>query len=252
MSIMSGPVPEPTKRGRGRLESAITRLFTREADVRRVDNVTENFRLVTLGGKDLRGRKWKPGEKLQVIFSGWEQRAYTPVSWDATEGTTTFVAYVHGNGIGSAWIASLDVGAQCNIVGPRDAVDLTMLRRPGVLFGDETSFGTAAALRATASGERDVTFIFEVASVAESRAVLDRLNVDGEAILIQRDAEERHLDELERLVVATFRSNPATHGILTGKATSIQRLYKALRRVGVSARQVKNAPYWAPGRRGLE
>jgi NADPH-dependent ferric siderophore reductase len=193
---------------------------------------------------------------LQVTFSGWERRAYTPLSWDAAEGTTEFVAYVHGSdsgmGIGSAWIASLEAGDRCHIVGPRDAVDLTTLRRPGVLFGDETSFGTAAALRATASGDRDVTCIFEVASVTESRAALAKLNVSGNAILIQREAGERHLDELERLVVATFRSNPATHGILTGKADSIQRLYKALRRAGVSARQVKNKAYWAPGRRGLE
>lgn len=43
---------------------------------------------------------------------------------------------------------------------------------------------------------------------------------------------------------------PETHAVLTGKASSIQRIYKALRRAGVRGKRV-NIAYWAPGRKGF-
>lgn len=240
--------PQPNS---GLLASTFLKLVARAAEVRAVEPIGDHFRLVTLGGPDLEDRAWTPGDRLQISLGGWENRTYTPLAFDAARGTTDFLAYLHGNGIGSAWIASLRGGEPCHLVGPRSAVNLSALRRPAVFFGDETSFSTAAALRATASAYSDVKFLFEVSSVPASRAVLDRLGMTGAIALFARDDRDRHLDDIEREVLAAFRSVPATDAVFTGKASSIQRLYKSLRRSGVSSRQVTNVAYWAPGRRGF-
>lgn len=71
------------------------------------------------------------------------------------------------------------------------------------------------------------------------------------ATLVTREAGDRHLEDLEPRLLELFASAPATRGILTGKAASIQRLYKALRRAGVPGKQLTNLAYWAPGRKGF-
>ena len=52
-------------------------------------------------------------------------------------------------------------------------------------------------------------------------------------------------------MLESYRLTGATHGILTGKASTIQRLYKGLRATGVPGRQLTNVAYWAAGKKGL-
>lgn len=235
----------------GVVESTFLKLFGRRAEIRKVESVGELFRIVTLSGEDLQDRPWTPGDMVQIAFSGWEHRAYTPFAFDPLTGTAEFLGYVHGNGIGSAWLASPIIGERRFLAGPRTAVDLNVLRRPALFFGDETSFSTAAALRATASGLRDVRLFFEVSSVEASRTALDRLGITDDVTLTEREGGDAHLDALESQVLRDFHATRDTHGIFTGRASSIQRLYKALRRSGVSSKQIKNVAYWAPGRKGF-
>lgn len=218
-----------------------------------VEQIAEHFRIVTVQGAALEGRNWMPGDRIQITFAGWQQRAYTPFTWSASEGSTSFLAYVHGNGVGSAWAAELRSGARCNVFGPRDTVDLTALSRSGLLFGDETSLSTAAALRCTPSGERAVHCLFEVTSVAECRAVLDALGVARSATLVERRPNDAHFAELEQHALGLLgeRVEAVERALLTGNAAAIQHLYKAIRRSGSSVK-VKNRPYWALGKRGLE
>ena len=230
------------------VESAVLRLFGRRGEVRNVETVGEQFRLVTIGGDDLVDREWAVGDMIQVSLGSWQNRAYTPLSYDSANGSLEFVAHVHGNGIGSAWLESLRVGDPCLFVGPRAAVKLDALPRPALLFGDETSFSTAAALRATAHGDRHVSFVFEVTSPESCLPIIDRLGL-SEAKLFRRESEDRHLDAVEAHVLTAFGAT--TRGVLTGKASSIARVYKALRRVGISGKQVTNVAYWAPGKKGF-
>lgn len=235
----------------GVLETTFLKLFGRRAEIRKVECVGELFRIVTLSGEDLRDRPWTPGDMIQIAFTGWEHRAYTPFTFDPLTGTAEFLGYVHGNGIGSAWLSSPTIGERRFLAGPRAAVDLNGLRRPGLFFGDETSFSTAAALQATVPGVRGVRFFFEVASVEASRAALARLGITDEVTLTPRERGDAHLEALESQVLREFHATRDTHGVFTGNARSIQRLYKALRRSGASARQIKNVAYWAPGKKGF-
>jgi len=230
------------------LESTVLRLLGRRTMVQNVEKVGEQFQLITIGGEDLVDRKWTAGDMIQISFGSWESRAYTPFSYDATRGSLEFIGHVHNNGIGSAWLESLRVCDPCVFVGPRAALDLGTVARPALFFGDETSFSTAAAMRATPHGYRDVSFSFEVTSPESCRKVLDRLGL-SQARLFQREPGDRHLDAVEAHVLTAF--GPSTRGVFTGKAASVARLYKAMRRAGIPGKQITNLAYWAPGRKGF-
>lgn len=211
-----------------------------------------DFRLVTLAGEELEGRRWSPGDMIQIGFAGFVGRAYTPVSFDPRAGTSAFLGYVHGGaGVASRWLESLKIGEELFLVGPRSALKLDAVARPLIFFGDETSFGTVAALRATQEGMRDVVSFFEVDSEGASRLALERIGVTNGLTLTTRTPGERHLEPVEEALVHAIRVAPSVRCVFTGKASSIQRLYKAVRRAGLSPKQVTNVAYWAPGRKGF-
>ncbi|WP_187345175.1 siderophore-interacting protein [Cystobacter ferrugineus] len=244
-------MPQPSTVPSGVVESMFHRLVSRRARVREVEPVGDAFRLITLVGEDLENRRWVPGDMIQIGFAGLAGRAYTPLSFDPRTGTTTFLGYVHGHGIASSWLASATIGEQLFLVGPRSALDLDAVNRPMIFFGDETSLGTAAAIRATPGGMREVAFSFEVESAEASRVALERIGVMSGVTLTTREPEDRHLDRIESDLTRALRAAPQTRCIFTGKASSIQRLYKAVRRAGISAKQVTNVAYWEPGRKGF-
>ena len=142
---------ETASRGmrKSRLEGAFSKLFTKTATVTELRDIAPGFRLLTLEGQALRKAAWTPGQKVQLMLGGWVQRTYTPLSWDAATGRTQLLAYAHGDGPGAEWTRTLAQGDTCAIFGPRGSLDLTSLERPALLFGDETSFGLAHALRFT-------------------------------------------------------------------------------------------------------
>lgn len=235
----------------GVVATAFHRLVARRAHVTAVESVGKRFRLVTLEGEELRDRVWRPGYMVQIAFEGWESRAYTPLSYDPEAGAMTFLGYVHGGGIGSDWLESARLGETRYLVGPRAAMNLAALPRPLLFFGDETSISTAAALRATPAGLHGVTCVFEVSCAVEAaRSVLERVGLESSLVVLQGAADEQ-LAHLETRVLGLLDSAAETRVVLTGKASSIQRLYKALRRADVPPKQVTNIAYWAPGRKGF-
>ncbi|WP_158625163.1 siderophore-interacting protein [Corallococcus terminator] len=244
-------MPSPSTVPSGVVESVFHRLVSRRATVREVESVGDAFRLVTLIGEDLEDRRWMPGDMIQIGFAGLAGRAYTPLSFDPRTGTTAFLGYVHGHGIASSWLASATLGEQLFLVGPRSALDLDAANRPMFFFGDETSFGTAAAIRATPEGMREVAFSFEVDSAEASRIALERIGVTNGVTLTPREPQDAHLDRIESDLMRALRAAPQARCVFTGKASSIQRLYKAARRAGLSAKQVTNVAYWSPGRKGF-
>jgi len=221
----------------------------RPARVAAVETLSPQFRLVDLEGEALRNVAWTVGQKLQVSMgSGLTARTYTPMSWDAGRGSTRMLTFAHGEGPGSRWASGLCKGDACRVFGPRRSLDLSGLESPVVLFGDETSFGLAAALRACRQADRAV-HVFEASHVAESRPVLEAIGL-GQATLIARVASDAHLAAAEAEVLREAASG--AHFILTGKASSIQRVTRALKAAGISSSRVKTKAYWAQGKIGLD
>lgn len=117
-----------------------------------------------------------------------------------------------------------------------------------VLFGGETSFGLAAALRDYPQANGAI-HVFEASDVAESRPVLEAIGLDAPA-LIERTDEDVHLAAAEAEVLRLAATG--AHFVLTGKASSIQRISLALKAVGVVSARVKTKAYWAQGKVGLD
>jgi len=243
--------PSQTSRTFGRLEGALSKLFTKAAAVAALVDVAEGFRLVTLAGKALGGVEWVPGQKVQGMLGGWVQRTYTPLAWDAAAGSMQLLAYVHGEGPGAAWARELRVGDTCALFGPRGSLDLNAVARPAVLFGDETSFGLARALRFTPAGAQGVHLVLEVTSAAGAAAALDAIGVAG-AHLVERRPEDVHLGEVQEYTAHLLQTRSIEAGVLSGKATSIQRMSKQLRQLGVPRSRLQTKAYWAPGKTGLD
>ena len=233
----------------GRVTQTLLRWLMRPARVTAVETLSPHFRLVDLEGEALRNVAWTIGQKVQVaIGSGLSARTYTPMSWHSDKGRTRMLTFSHGDGPGSRWASGLREGDTCQFFGPRRSLDLSGLAAPVVLFGDETSFGLAAALRDSPRGDGAI-HVFEASDVAESRLVLEAIGL-GQATLIERIADDAHLAAAEAEVLRLAASG--AHFVLTGKASSIQRVSRALKAVGVESQRLKTKAYWAEGKVGLD
>ncbi|HYQ15170.1 MAG TPA: SIP domain-containing protein, partial [Polyangiaceae bacterium] len=161
------------------------------------------------------------------------------------------LVFSHGVGPGAEWGNTLKVGDGCSLFGPRDSLDLNGLTRPALLFGDETTFALSHSLRFTPAGAANVRLVFEVTSKRVAERVLTELGV-AHFDLVERAPDDSHLDEVERLAVEQVQARAVTSCALTGKASSIQRVNKRLRSLGLAGRQIRTRAYWAPGKQGLD
>jgi ferric-chelate reductase (NADPH) len=233
----------------GRVTRTLLRWLMRPARVATVETLSPHFRLADLEGEALRNVAWMAGQKVQVAMgSGLSARTYTPMSWDADNGRARLLTFAHGDGPGSRWASGLREGDTCQFFGPRRSLDLSGLASPVVLFGDETSFGLAAALRDNPQSAGAI-HVFEASDVAESRQVAEAIGL-GQATLIERIADDAHLAAAEAEVLRLAASG--AHYVLTGKASSIQRVSRALKAAGVASSRVKTKAYWAQGKIGLD
>lgn len=82
-----------------------------------------------------------------------------------------------------------------------------------------------------------------------THSVLERFEVDRPE-LFTRWPNDEHLGEIDQHLAAPAASN-ATF-VLTGKATSIQRLRRLLKTLNVPSSRVMTKAYWAPGKVGLD
>ncbi|PYE19835.1 NADPH-dependent ferric siderophore reductase [Paraburkholderia silvatlantica] len=240
----------PKKRA-GLLESAVLKLFTRNANVLGIEDIGSDFRLITLGGDALKNVQWTRGDKLQIQLGGWVQRTYTPMEWDAENGRTRILAYMHGDAPGANWARALRKGDDCMVFGPRKSIDLTQLSfSDAVLFGDETSLGLAAARVNVTQSEKTHLF-FEVSSLAESKAVLAQLGL-GESIVHERAGNDAQQLVLEEKMRAVLQAKPDARVVLSGKASSIQHMRQLLKRLNIGSNRFQTKAHWTPGKKGLD
>lgn len=234
----------------GLLESAILRLFTRNAQVLDITDIGNAFRMITLGGEALRHTEWTPGDKMQIQLGGWQQRTYTPIDWDNETGRTRILIYLHADGPGTEWARALRKGDSCMVFGPRRSVRLTRSPAPVILFGDETSLGLAAALAAQVAPSA-LQMLLEVSNLADVMPVIGQLQLTNAHGCIRQE-NDGHLAELETQLSGLLQAHPTAAIVLSGKASSIQRMSRVLRQHDIRAGQRQSKAYWATGKSGLD
>lgn len=247
MPMNASPSSDPVRPGR--ISRALLRLFMKHASVAACEDIAEHFRLITLEGPTLRGVAWIPGQKIQIAMgSAFVSRTYTPIEWNAAAGRTRLLGYAHGDGPGSAWISGARQGDTCDIFGPRRSLDVNALPGPVAVLGDETSIGLACAFLRQGRTRAD-TCLFEVDNIEAGSRVLARFGLEG-AALFGRHGNGAHLDGMEAELPALI-ARDATF-VLTGDATTIQRLRRTLKSLGVPHARLVTKAYWAPGKTGLD
>jgi len=240
----------PIKNRPGLLESALFKLFTRNAKVVDIEDVGSAFRIITLGGEALRNVDWTPGDKIQILLGGWTQRTYTPMGWDSEGGRTRILAYLDAGGPGTQWARALRKGDDCVVFGPRKSIRLAQPQSPVILFGDETSLGLAAAL-SDQMHPPAVLGLFEVSRPADTRAVIERLDLSPD-LLCPRRENDAHFSALETRLSALLLAHPEAEVVLTGKAGAIQWMSKLVRQLQTEAGRRQSKAYWAHGKAGLD
>lgn len=236
--------------GKAIIGGVLGRFLFRDSRVERVRDLSSNFRWMELVGEGLRNVSWNAGDKVQVFLPGVGMRTYTPLAWDSARGATQFLVYLHGNSPGAEWGRNVRAGDRCQFMGPRGSLALAALRGPVVLFGDETSFAVAHALRNMRAGTGDVEQVFEVSSRGESEGVLREFGL-AESAVVEREPGDGHLPAMAERMRAALERRPGAQLVLTGRAQAIQALRARFKAAGVGSVQ-KVKPYWSLGKTGLD
>jgi NADPH-dependent ferric siderophore reductase len=195
--------------------------------VTQVEYLSPEVKKVCFTG-DLSRADFEAGYAVTFRVSALDHRDYSPVVF--TKDTCEIIFHIHGNGPGSAFADSLQVGDTTKMVIPRGR----KLYREGVenfFFGDESSIGTLKAIMQ----EVPCTGILE----------LDEANFSvPEKLGIQ-------MDVVRKGSYSFTLSNEKTVYVLTGNGESIQSFRKLLKGKGVSNSQIITKAYWVPGKKGL-
>ena len=241
--------------GKGFFINALGGLVLREGQVQSVRDLSPRFRWLSVQGDALRNLDWTPGDKAQVLLPSLDVRTFTPLSWDRAEGKTEFLLFRNQpptnhaaeDRPGTRFFATVRAGDPCRFLGPQRSLAAAG-DAPAVLFGDETSFAVARALRGVAS--QAPACVFEVGARSECTAVLAALGL-ADAVCIERTADDSHLGEVNESLQSALTARPGALLLMTGRAQAIQAL-QARRRSAGQPRPYKTKAYWSLGKAGLD
>lgn len=234
-----------------RIRDRFSRLVFPEMAVDSVRDVSAHFRQVRVSAPSLRAASVSPGDKLQIMIIESGPRTYSPFSHDPAAGTVELLAYVHGDNPSSAWIRNLVSGAVFRAFGPRGSLPLASLSGPVVLFGDETSFGVAAALSKARGPSDGLSFVFECTNPVEARSVLAELGLTS-CEVVAREPALAHARAVDAGIRAALTRHAGAHLVLTGHAQMIQAVRASLKTDSPKYASQKVKAYWADGKRGLD
>ncbi len=231
----------------GLLGQTVLRWLTHRATVVSAQSLTPRFRLITLRAAAFGQTDWANGDKVQVRAAGMSFRTYTPFRLDGDRDEVHLLGYVHGTATGAQWLSHAARGDTCDVMGPRRSVKLDGAPDSATFFGDETSMGLAVAL-----GHAVHRLVFEANDPDEGRHALAAVapGPASAARFIARTEGDSHLAQAETLLDEGVAA--PLHHVLSGKASSIQRLRRHLVARGVQPARLVAKVYWAPGKKGLD
>ena len=235
----------------GILTSPFRKNCFRPAVVAEAHDINEQFRLVRVLGETLQESLWSRGHKVRFRLGEAMFRTHMPVHWDVRAGFAEFIFFLHGNGPGSAWAASLKKGDRCQLSVLKPCLNLAELKGRTIFFGDETSMGTALALGASAYARHEHTYVFEVSSRAYTEQVARQARLCNTAF-IQKTAGHSHLTELTSVLLRLAQGLDLPRWVFTGCAQSIQRIRNQFGSHGLPLTNTIVKPYWAEGKAGLD
>ncbi|MDM1407430.1 siderophore-interacting protein [Myroides sp. DF42-4-2] len=193
--------------------------------------------------------KWnfQAGYANVIRINDTDFRNYSVATYNIEESTFDMIFTLHGNGVGSDLIASLQVGDELFISLPRGKRLYESFVEQQLFFGDETSLGLACFLLPLFK-ENKQRFHFYFELNASNEEVPQRLGLENFTIVPKNNAckeptwmESLSLFEDPSWVNANF--------ILTGNVNSVQQIRKTLK--AKKGGKICFQGYWLEGKKGL-
>jgi len=225
--------------------------FLSGAEVTDVSRPGEHFVGVELRSPAFRSAKWSPGTKVQIRPERGSAalRTYTPIYWDADEGRTGLLAFVHGDGPADTWFGQVGAGARIELTGPRRSLDGPAPGERIVFVGDESSVALACAFHRAGA---DAAYLFEASDPGALPATLAGLGTAPDAVVVGRPAQPDRAALLDRLRELTAAEAGAYRLVVTGDAATVLAVRRGVRNFPRPPAKVTGKAYWAAGRRGLD
>lgn len=202
------------------------------------ERLSPHFQFITIKGKSLKKTNWLPGQKIKVQLKGDEKRSYTPSSWNEKEGSFQTLIYMHGKGPGALWARDVKANTIVTVSGPIASLVIAPEVEHVMLFGDETTFGLAHALK-TYNTKFKYSFFFEASDITESYAVLKRLHLEDSKLFGVGEVES-----ISEEMKSVFNSNKKTQITLSGKQQSIVALRELLYAKDLPKETIATKVYW--------
>jgi NADPH-dependent ferric siderophore reductase len=219
-------------------------------EVRAREQVTPLVTRVVVGGDDLIGFEFAPGQDLMLAIpldDATINRRYTVRRADPIAGTADLDLVVHGHGPGSSWATDAPIGSTVTALGPRGKI----VPAPGVdwhLFVcDESGWAASAAMVEALPAGGHVVIVADVAGEEEQQP-LDAL-ADVHISWCNRDggvpgSSEQVLAALEHLTLPGGRG----HAYLSAELVVVRSVGQWLSGRGFAADDVSSKAYWRAGR----
>ena len=231
------------------LKKYVTKRPVTQATVVKVDQVSQQFRVIELVCHTPFETAVLPGDKISITTNG-KRRCYTPIAVEVDTHIRLGI-YLHSKGPGSAWASTVKVSDVLTLTGPRPSLDLRTVHAPCILFGDETAFAVARSLQRHLGTKHASRFFFEVNSLTDAQAAVTALELKN-TVLIEKVLGQTHIAQLSAAMTLAFGELEARHLVLTGCAHSIQALRKTLSSTEVEYSKGLVKAYWAPSKKGLD
>jgi NADPH-dependent ferric siderophore reductase len=218
-------------------------------EVRAREQVTPLVTRVVVGGDDLVGLEFAPGQDLMVAIPRGDDtinRRYTIRRADPAAGTVDLDFVVHGHGPGSRWASDAAIGSTVTALGPRGKVVPVAGADWHLFVCDESGWpATAVMVESLPAGARAV-IVADVAGEEEQQPLeapadvsISWCNRDGGA----PGGYEQVLAALDHLTLPAGRG----HAYLSAEFAVVRTVSRWLVDHGVDSDAISSKAYWRAG-----
>jgi NADPH-dependent ferric siderophore reductase len=219
-------------------------------EVRAREQVTPLVTRVVVGGDDLAGFEFAPGQDLMLAIphdGSTINRRYTIRRADPAAGTVDLDLVLHGDGPGARWAAGAAVGSGIDAVGPRGKIVPVDDADWHLFVCDESGWAATAAMVESLGAGAHAEIVADVAGEEEHQPLDARAHVyvswcnrDGGAV-----GRAEHLAAaLERIDLPAARR----HAYLSAESAVVRSIGAWLAERGFSPEEISSKAYWRAGR----
>lgn len=213
-------------------------------------DVGPRMRRITVGGAALASLVALPGQDLVVHVSdghgGSVSRRYTIRNLDNAMRLLDLDVVMHGHGPGAAWAASVAIGDDVEVFGPRGKVRLSDAGWQ-LFAGDESAIPAIAEMIAVLPPHAAGVALIEVADADDEQPVTATQLLDVRW-LHRGSTQPGESELLDRAVAALEIPDADRHMYLFGESRVVRRLRDELSGRGLHAHEISAKGYWNIGR----